>query len=304
MTLLTGSTGFLGSIILKFFDKNEVLTLARHNADIQVDLSKKIPIFNCKFNKVIHSAGLAHLTTKVNKNQELFDKINYVGTNNLLLGLKNSFIPDHFIFISSVAVYGISYGHNISENTPLLATDSYGLSKIKTEYLIKKWCIENNVICTILRPPLIIGLNPPGNFKDIIKAIKKRHYFNIQNNFSKRSMVLAEDIALLLKNIPMVNGDFNLSDGYHPSIFDFTNKISKQFHVKRPVVLPLFFFRILAFIGDNIYRNFPFNSKKLDKLTNTLTFDDSKARSCLYWQPKDVLNNFNLIIDNKDNINK
>jgi len=294
MILLTGSTGFLGKNILKNLSDLDILTLSRNNADYQVDLSKSIPNFNLKFNKVIHAAGLAHMNFKSDFDFNLFDKININGTNNLLLGLENSFIPDHFIFISSVAVYGITKGNFISEDSPLLAKDPYGLSKIKAEKIITEWCVENKVVCTILRLPLIIGPDPPGNLKDIIKSIKNHYYFNIQNNISKRSMVLADDIATLIKTIPNVSGVFNLTDGYNPSIIELTNLISRQLKVSKPIVLPIYFFKFLAFIGDNFFSRFPFNSLKLDKLTNTLTFDDSKARSQLRWQSKQVLENFNI----------
>lgn len=292
MTLLTGSTGFLGKIILKYYNHNDIKTLSRSNSDYQIDLSNNIPNFIHKFNKIIHSAGLAHVNLKNTFDNNLFNKTNVDGTNNLLLGLEKSFIPEHFIFISSVAVYGITKGNNVSEDSPLLASDPYGLSKIKTEELIKKWCNKHNVVCTIIRLPLIIGSNPPGNLRDIIKSIKNGYYFNIKNNFSKRSMVLADDIAVFLKNIPKINGVFNLTDGYNPSIQELTILISNQLKVSKPFTLPLFYFKVLAYIGDNFFIRFPFNSYRLEKLTNTLTFDDSKAREILKWKPKQVLKSY------------
>jgi nucleoside-diphosphate-sugar epimerase len=99
-------------------------------------------------------------------------------------------------------------------------------------------------------------------------------------------------VSFFLKNISKVNGVFNLTDGYNPSIIELTNFISKQLDVKKPLVLPLFIFKFLALIGDKIYTKFPFNSVKLEKLTNTLTFDDSKARTFLGWRPNEVLNSF------------
>lgn len=293
MTLLTGSTGFLGKIILKYYNHIDIKTLSRSNSDYQIDLSKNIPKFIHKFNKIIHSAGLAHVNLKSTLDNNLFNKTNVDGTKNLLLGLEKSFIPEHFIFISSVAVYGISKGKNVSEDAPLLATDPYGLSKIKAEDLIIKWCKKHNVVCTIIRLPLIIGSNPPGNLRDIIKSIQNGYYFNIKNNISKRSMVLADDIGVFLKNIPKINGVFNLTDGYNPSIQELTILISNQIMVSKPFTLPLFYFKVLAYIGDNFFIRFPFNSSKLEKLTNTLTFDDSKAREILKWKPNQVLKSYN-----------
>ncbi len=47
-------------------------------------------------------------------------------------------------------------------------------------------------------------------------------------------------------------------------------------------------FKFPALIGDLI-PVFPLNSVKLDKVLNSLTFDDSKARNELGWSPQKVL---------------
>ena len=132
-----------------------------------------------------------------------------------------------FVFISSVAVYGLDFGHNISENHPLQAVDPYGKSKIEAEKYLKKWSEEKNVNLTILRLPLIIGKNAPGNLNSIKKAIKNRYYFRINDGKAKRSMVLAEDVAKIIIKASEIGGIFNLTDGYHPALREIELKIAK-----------------------------------------------------------------------------
>lgn len=104
---------------------------------------------------------------------------------NLLRGLEKNKLPKEFVFISSLAVYGKEEEVNINENYPLNAKDPYVLSKINSEKLIQDWCKKDNVICTILRLPLLVGESPPGNLGAMIKA-NKGYYFNIGGDKAKK----------------------------------------------------------------------------------------------------------------------
>lgn len=45
---------------------------------------------------------------------------------------------------------------------------------------------QHNVVCTILRLPLLVGTNPPGNLGAMIKGIARGYYFNIGGGKSKK----------------------------------------------------------------------------------------------------------------------
>ena len=202
---------------------------------------------------------------------------------------------EHFVFISSVSVYGIIEGVNIKEESPLLAEDAYGKSKIDAEAIVQQWCDSHNVICTILRLPLVVGENPPGNLGAMIRGIKKGYYFNIAGGNAKKSMVLASDIAKFILKAAEVGGTYNLTDGIHPTFNELSNNISRQFSKSFVPNMPLFIANVLAKIGDILGNTFPINSNKLSKITSTLTFDDSKARAAFGWNPTPVLESFKLL---------
>jgi len=277
--LLTGSTGFLGKTILENIKTYNPRTLSRTNSNYNIDISKTIPIFNEIFDVVIHTIGKAHTIANNEYEQQLFYEVNVIGTVNLLTALAKSGAPKKFVFISSVSVYGLIYGENINESMPLLANDPYGKSKIEAEDIVIKWCKEQNVICTILRLPLVVGLNPPGNLGALIQAIKKRYYFNIIGVNAKKSMVLASDVARHILMAAEVGGIYNLTDGLHPTFNNLSKKIAIKFGIASVLNLPLFVVKFLAVIGDLIGNSFPINSIKLSKITSTLTFDDQKAGS-------------------------
>lgn len=285
MILLTGSNGFLGCQIQYVLNSTpSCTTLSRSNSNINCDISNSIPVLP-QVNIVIHAAGKAHSVPKTSLEKQAFFDVNFKGTQNLLKALeKCQSLPKSFIFISSVAVYGRENGIKISEVTPLLAKDPYGLSKIQAEQLVLDWCKKHNVICTILRLPLLVGSNPPGNLGAMIKAIQNGYYFNIGGGSAQKSMVLAEDVAKFIPIIASIGGIYNLTDGEHPTFVSLSTAIAKN---KTPN-LPLFVAKILGFIGDLIGNKALINSLKIKKITSDLTFDDSKARA-MGWKPKSVL---------------
>ena len=293
MILLTGSNGFLGKYLINNLPAKIVKTLNRSDSDYEVDLSINIPCFTDKFDTVIHNAGKAHIIPKSKEEIAAFYNVNVLGTRNLLKGLSNS-LPKYFVFISSVSVYGLIIGENINENCSLLAEDPYGKSKIDAELVVKKWCEEHNVICTILRLPLIVGVNPPGNLGSMIQGIKKGYYFNIAGGNAKKSMVLASDIAKFILKAAEVGGTYNLTDGIHPTFNELSKSISRNLDKSFVPNMPLFIANVLAKIGDIVGNTFPINSNKLSKITSTLTFDDSKARIAFGWNPTPILDSFKL----------
>jgi nucleoside-diphosphate-sugar epimerase len=180
-------------------------------------------------------------------------------------------------------------GVQIDEKHPLLAIDPYGLSKIQAEHLVLDWCQKNNVLCTILRLPLLVGENPPGNLGVMLNGIKKGYYFNIAGGLARKSMVLAEDVANVLIKASEIGGIYNLTDGYHPSFYELSNAIAKNNGKKRIFNMHFLIAKSIALIGDFVSTKFPLNSSKLNKITTDLTFDDSKARHILGWNPEKVL---------------
>ena len=293
--LLTGSNGFLGRVLESSLSNNTVIhTLSKSSGEYNVNLETQSPIFKHQFDIVIHAAGKAHSFPKSIEDRDTFFSVNVQGTKNLLEGLENHKLPKSFVFISTVAVYGLSEGYLINEQSELNAIDPYGKSKVQAEKLVLQWCTENNVKCTILRLPLVVGLNPPGNLGSMIKGIRKGYYFNIAGGTANKSMVLASDVAKYLIKASEIGGIFNLTDGYHPSFFELSENISRQLGKNRPHNLPLWLAKVSALIGDLFGAKAPLNSDKLCKITSDLIFDDSKAREAFGWDPKSVLEGFKI----------
>ena len=115
--LLSGASGFLGSIIRDSFSTHTITTIGRTNSDCICDLALDVPKLTQAFDLVIHAAGKAHIVPRTEEESKAFFDVNVIGTRNLLGGLEQATIPKSFVFISTVAVYGLSVGTSIDENS-------------------------------------------------------------------------------------------------------------------------------------------------------------------------------------------
>lgn len=296
--LLTGAGGFVGQAIKTELGDFEIVSMSRNSGDIVHDLTTAVPKLQ-HFEIVVHCAGKAHMIPKTDAEKKAFFDVNVKGTKNLLRGLELSEgLPSSFVLISSVAVYGVDTGVLITEQEPLNATQAYGLSKKQAEEITLEWCNKHGVRCTILRLPLVAGPNPPGNLGSMINAIRKGYYFDIAGGKAKKSIVLARDVAAIIPRAAKQGGIYNLTDGYHPSFAEIASHIAAELGKSKPLIMPRFIAGFLAKIGDLLGPGFPLNSRKLQVMGSDLTFDDSKARAILNWDPDTVLNGLKVLSNN------
>ena len=294
--LFTGSNGFVGkNVIMELCEMDyDIVTLDRFNACINCDLSIEIPSFNSVFDIVIHAAGKAHTVPKANLEKEQFFEVNLQGTKNLCASFEKTGIPKSFIFISTVAVYGLDFGQNITEKYPLKGITPYARSKIQAENFLIAWCRKYNVILSIIRPSLIAGPNPPGNLGAMIKGIKSGKYLSISGGKSRKSILMVKDIANLIPTLAVNGGIFNVCDSEQPTFRDIEKIIAHQLGKPLPFSIPFGLGKTLALIGDFLGNYSPINSKKFKKITNSLTFSNGKALNELGWEPLSVLDNFKI----------
>lgn len=295
--LLTGATGFLGKALLDGLQARDyqVVTLGRSNAnDIICDLSGTVPAFDRPPSIVVHNAGKAHLVPRTKEEAKQFFDVNVAGTANLLKGLQQCpRLPDAIVFISSVSVYGLTRGENIREDHALSSRDPYGMSKVGGENLLLSWCEKHKVSLTILRLPLLAGPNPPGNLGAMIAGIKRGYYLNIAGGKARKSMVMASDVAAIIPSAVANPGIYHLTDGHHPSFKELGDCIAGQLGVRPPRNISGIVAKALGMAGSALNvvvpGKSPISRATIAKLTSTLTFDDTKARNTLGWNPGRVI---------------
>lgn len=288
---MTGTTGFLGAVLASVLrnKQHEISTLASNGAS-RIDITRPFTLSNDNYDIVVHAAGKAHFLPRNERDKQEFYNVNYDGTKNLCQALeKLNRLPKSFIFISTVAVYGLDQGENISEEFPLNGNTPYADSKILAEEWLESWATDNHIELGILRLPLVAGPNPLGNLRAMIAGLKSGKYLSIGRADARKSMVWAEDIADIIPTLAEKGGIYNLTDGYHPSFRELEATIVNVLGYGKPLRIPIWLAKSLALFGDITGGYFPINSDKLTKISSTLTFDDSKARKELGWKPTGVL---------------
>ncbi len=286
MYLITGGSGFLGRVLLEELG-GSVQTLGRSGATYCADLATETPELKGGFDIVVHAAGKAHSVPRTQAEAKAFFEVNLEGTKNLARGLeRSSALPRAIIFISTVAVYGLESGANITEAHPLQGTSPYALSKIQAEAFLQTWGQHTGVRIGILRLPLVVGPNPPGNLGAMIEGIKTGRYLRIGRGETRKSVVLAADLPQVFPKLAEKGGVFNLSDGHHPSFAELEATICQRLGKPLPRALPLSVAKALGKLGDLAGGRAPVTSAKVQKLTSELTFDDAKARNILGWRPR------------------
>ena len=294
--LFTGGTGFLGKNVRPILDKMyDVVTCGITPDDIiKSNLAKEIPNLGQHYDIVLHACGKAHVVPRTEAEKQAFYDVNYTGTVHLCEALERVGVPRALVFISTVAVYGCDSGEMITENHPLNGDTPYAKSKIMAEKYLTDWCAKNRVVLGILRPSLLAGKNAPGNLGAMVKGIQKGYYMHIAGGKVKKSILMAEDIARIIPKLIERGGIYNVCDTYQPTFGEIAQSVAKQLGGKHVINIPYWMAFCMAKVGDLMGSRAPINSLKLKKITESLTFDNAKARKELGWEPLDVLTNYKI----------
>jgi nucleoside-diphosphate-sugar epimerase len=162
------------------------------------------------------------------------------------------------------------------------------------EDFLLEWAEKRDVVLTILRLPLVAGANPPGNLGKMIQGIKRGRYVSLGGGKARKSVVLAKDVAEFIPRIAEVGGIYNLTDGVHPMFRDIEEVIKRQTGSSFVPSCPAVMARLLGKVGDRLGQSFPINSSLVNKMTSTLTFSDQQARETGLWNPRPVIENFEI----------
>ena len=266
--LVTGASGMIGRYVCKEFSDMQIDTLGRSNQNnIVADITDCIKL-TAKYDVVVHCAG----TTS----EQSANEVNYCGTVNLLHALEQN-PPSYFVLISSLSVYGLIEGNDVTENNLLRPVTEYGKSKLAAEQELQKWCVDKRVVLTILRPALTFGNGVTGKAAEMFDAIVRGRYFHVRGNQALRSVVMADDVARTCRLTFKEGGVFNVTDGCNRSIIELGDAMAANCgENKRIVHCPLKLLKIGAKLGD-MFPGFGklINSEKLKTLTSSLTFSNA-----------------------------
>jgi len=232
---ITGSSGFVGSKLIKALHKNNLRLLVRSvdhsiaSEQVKCDLNSLSIPSNCfsGVSTVFHLAGVAHDLRDAGKNKLLYQKVNTDATVQLAeLAVKSG--VKCFVFVSSVKAGGIPIrGKCVKEVDQGEPEGIYGITKREAELRLLKIGKESNMHVSIIRSSLVYGPNAKGNLQLMLSAIGKGWFPPLPETGNRRSMIHVDDLVqaiLLVANDDRANGEiFIATDGTPYSSRDIYN---------------------------------------------------------------------------------
>lgn len=189
--LITGSNGFIGNYFInKYKNKYDIKTFSFLKDDINRLDCNSIDI-------VFHLSALVHQMGGASASE--YEKINVTQTLQLAKKAKESGVK-HFVFMSTVKVYGEETNSIYTENTVCNPEDDYGKSKLKAEQELQKLEDENFKI-SIIRTPIVYGYGVKANIKNLINLVNKVPVLPFGKIKNKRSMVYIGNLCHLVDEI-------------------------------------------------------------------------------------------------------
>jgi nucleoside-diphosphate-sugar epimerase len=294
--LLTGGTGFLGSVLINAIqlrpDVNLTVAIRRcinipraKILEIQ-DLNARTDWSAALINQqvVIHTAARAHIMKdEVKDPLAEYRRVNVEGTLNLARQAAEAGVK-RFIFISSIKVNGeqTSLGGSFTADDDPAPEDAYGISKFEAEQGLQKLAEGTCMEVVIIRPPLVYGVGVKGNFATMTKLVSKGIPLPLGAVENKRSFVsvhnLVDLITTCIEHPAAANQVFLAGDGQDLSSTELLRGIAKAMEMP-PRLIPVP--ASLLMLGAKLL------GKKAiaQRLLGSLQVDISKTREVLGWEP-------------------
>jgi UDP-glucose 4-epimerase len=189
-----------------------------------------------------------------------------------------------FVFMSSVKVNGeaTEVGSAFSADDVPAPENAYAISKLEAEQAVRAVCSDSGMEFVVIRPPLVYGPEVQGNFRSIVRWVKRGIPLPLGSISNRRSLVALDNlvsfIMTCLEHPAAANQVFLVSDGKAVTTTELLRKIALAYAVTpRLLALPEGWLRCVArMLGKSL---------AADRLLGSLEVNDAKAYDMLGWRP-------------------
>jgi nucleoside-diphosphate-sugar epimerase len=271
MIFLTGSSGFVGTSFIKYF-QSEVVKLSSRSNETYFEDAKII----------VHLAGKAHDLKKTSNADEYY-QVNTELTKTVFDAFLAS-DAEVFITLSSVkAVADIVHGELTEETVPNPITH-YGKSKLLAEqYILSKEIPEGKRVY-ILRPCMIHGPGNKGNLNLLHKLASKGIPWPLGAFENKRSFCSIDNLMFIFKELiereDIPSGVYNVADDASLStnevisiLAESQNRMPRIWNISKSLI------EHAAKIGNIL--KLPLNEERLQKLTDSYVVSNKNLISAI-----------------------
>ena len=297
--VVTGGTSFIGRhLVRRLLERGGEITILTRDITkvpeewhgrvemIEGDVRKKNSLLKLPFEDSI----LFHLAGEIQKESLYFDT-NVTGTKNIMdLAFKEKI--RHFIYLSSVGVFGYPTQNRIGEEVSCHPIHDYEKSKYEGEKILVHSFENYHVPATILRPSTVFGEGSKNeSFLGWMKAIRNRMFRFIGENAYANYIYVGDLVeALILVSKANLSGKevFIVNDA--KPMREFINAASEILRVQIPQYsIPQW----IALLGANILKpltkmfgnHFPLTVSRVKALTDRRIFSTEKIEKELGFKP-------------------
>lgn len=191
VVLVTGANGFVGKRFMDYKPGKYELTPVslRNTSPADINLSG--------VDVIVHLAGKAHDMSE--QDEKVYFSINYKLTKELADAAKRWGVP-HFVYVSTVKVYGEGSDEPLNEQSACHPEDPYGKSKLEAERYLQSIQSPSFTV-SIVRPPVVYGPGVKGNMLRLMAALQKKRPLPLDNTRNLRTMVFLDNLIELLHRV-------------------------------------------------------------------------------------------------------
>lgn len=297
--LVTGATGFIGSVLCEALTRSGYLVRGALRTDRSVpgSIAEKAIVGDINsttewhqalagVDAVIHTAARAHMLHAAEGTANLYSQTNEHGTQRLANASAQAKVS-RFVFLSSIKAKGEET--SVRADTPFDASrpqDDYGLSKRHAEEHVAEIAGRTGMETVIVRPPLVYGPGVRANFLRLLQWVDHGWPLPLGAVENRRSLVnvwnLCDLLLLVLKHASAPRHTWTVSDGEDLSTPDLIRRIATAMGRRaRLLPVPLGLLQLAAALAGR--------RGELTRLCGSLVVDISATRADLGWSPRTTI---------------
>jgi len=283
--LITGATGFVGSNLTAYLQKNKCATIGiTRNPKTKEEINYSAlndKMWNTSF-AMIHLAGKAHDLKGVANENDYFE-VNTELTKTLFQQFLESTCKV-FIYMSSVKAVADTVVTTLTEDVEPTPETAYGKSKLAAEQYLLSQKLPKGKFLYILRPCMIHGPGNKGNLNSLFAMANKGIPYPFGAYDNQRSFLSIDNLSFIIKELLVqkpISGIYNICDDEFLSTTELYVSMGKVLGKKLKVLkAPKVIVKIFGKFGD--YLPFPINSEKIQKLTENYRVSNVKIKKALH----------------------
>ncbi len=306
-TLITGGTGFIGSRLAQYLmERGEsVRILGLINNPVEEANAEAISrrggevvlgsiVDRDAVRRSVDGVGIVfHLAAaqhEANVPDSRFWEINVTGTENLLSESTSAEVS-RFVHGSTIGVYGSRAGRTIIDDSPLLPTNIYGVTKLKAEEVVRSYRSQLDTV--VIRISETYG---PGDRRllKLFRGIAKGHFFYIGSCTNLHHPIYIDDLLAGLEiaasDERAVGETMVLAGPVSVTTREMVEQIAAALRRRKPSLhLPLTPFFLIALLLEKTLGPVgiqpPLHRRRLDFFRTGFSFSNESPRTLLGFVP-------------------